>query len=497
MNNIEDIIKSSKQKDIVIPTKIQNRINYTLRNKRSEINYFRKFATVIVSILCALIGSLGVYAMTSGKIENIPVIDLFGFKFSNKYVEYKQDVKNEVLAAEKTSVELVSVLSTDGITLLEFKLNLSEDDYKKLKIDESIITDNYLQEQEENKSKLRDLIISELKSEKFLEIYKYDYSVDYNTVKDDIYVSEDEINEKYEERVARIEESIELRKNTTYIPVLSLNYNQNASVYIDDESYSVKNWQRIEKINKYEYKIYVIYLLTNDVLKGKEEFKLILKNNKVTSIADWESLEWKKGTENFASQFENMVFDEIEPTDVIELPGEFDVTILRSDILKDSTVIENPNIKSEFRNITHTVEKVVNSPVQITVTIKHSATNQSSNAFANRYDNPNIEHLPTTKKYKIYDANGKELKCIWITNQESMIYSDGTEGDEFDIYSNKKYNNAVYEEIKTLFIENTDTEYIKIVPIEVIRNPVDDIDISENIGYEIDYEMEPLIIYLK
>lgn len=497
MNNIDEIIKSAKENDIVIPVKIQNRINYTLRNKRKEINYFRKFATIVVYILCALIGSFGVYAVTGGKIGNIPVIELFGFKFSNKYVEYKQDIKNEVLAVKETSVELVSALPTEGITLLEFKLKLSEEDYKKLKVDESIITDEYLQEQEENKSRLREKIIDELKSEKFLEIYKYDYSVDYNTVKDDIYVSEDEINQKYEECVSKIEESIELRKNTKYIPVISLNYNQNASIYIDDEPYFVKNWQRVEKINKYEYKIYVIYVLTEDALNGKEDFKLILKNNKVTSIADWESLEWKNGTEDFASQFENIVFDEIETTDVIDLPGEFEAILSKSDILKDSNVIEDTDIKSEFRNITHTVEKVINSPVQITVTLKHSATNQSSNAFANRYDNSNIEHLPTAKTYKVYDANGKELKYICITTKSTMIYSDGTEEEYvFDYFSNKKYNNAVYEEIKTLFIENTDTEYIKIVPVEVIRNPVDDTDISENIGYEIDYEMEPLIIYL-
>ena len=48
--------------------------------------------------------------------------------------------------------------------------------------------------------------------------------------------------------------------------------------------------------------------------------------------------------------------------------------------------------------------------------------------------------------------------------------------------------------INYLLIEKTDTEYIKIVPVETIHNPVDG---AENIGREINYEMEPLIINLK
>ena len=45
--------------------------------------------------------------------------------------------------------------------------------------------------------------------------------------------------------------------------------------------------------------------------------------------------------------------------------------------------------------------------------------------------------------------------------------------------------------IQYLLIENVNTTFIKIVPVETIRNPIDEND--ERRG-EIYYEMEPLII---
>ena len=65
--------------------------------------------------------------------------------------------------------------------------------------------------------------------------------------------------------------------------------------------------------------------------------------------------------------------------------------------------------------------------------------------------------------------------------------------DPHDI-PNKKYSNATWETVEYLLIENTDTEYIKIVPIETVRNPVEGV---ENNGGETYYEMDPLIINVR
>ena len=135
MNNIEDLIKSVCQNDIDIPIKIQNRINHTLENKRKNKPYFRNFIAAILSILGTLVGTFCVYAATGGTIDGIPATDWLGIKFSNQYIEYKQLVENQVVAFGNTSVELTSTLCSEGITILEFDVKLSEEDYKKLKIE--------------------------------------------------------------------------------------------------------------------------------------------------------------------------------------------------------------------------------------------------------------------------------------------------------------------------------------------------------------------------
>lgn len=508
MNNIEDLIKSVCQNDIDIPIKIQNRIKYTLQNKRKSKNYLRNFIMTILSIIGTLIGSFCVYAATGGTIEGIPATDWLGIKFSSQYVEYKQPVENQIAAFGDTSVELTSTLCNEGITILEFDVKLSEEDYKKLKIGENVLTDEYLQIQNENKSKLRDLVTHELKNKIYTEEFN---KGNYEISEEDIVVPEKDIDAKYEEKLSEIEELIEERKNTSFLPALSLNYDQKggtytydkwnpnmdwyASIYIDDTPYYVRNWQKIEKISDYEYKIYTMYSLTDDELQGKEEFKITLKNNKLASIVKWSSLPgWRNDCQWFAANRDGEMM-KTPDINVIDLPGDFEVNVSKNAVLKDSKVIENPEIKSEFRNITHTVEKIVASPLQTIVKINHSATKQSSNAFASKYPGkPDIEHLPMTREYKVYDANGKELTCFATSNKHTLIYSDGRRED-YDSHDipNKKYSNATWETVEYLLIENTDTDFIKIVPVETIRNPVEETD--DDYG-EIYYEMEPLMIQL-
>ena len=501
MSNIEDILVSVSKNDVQIPIRVQNRINYTLKNKTiKKHHYFKKIITAIISIICTMAGTFGVYALTGGKIEGIPATDWLGIKFSSKYVDYKQPVENQKIVFKNTSVELTSTLCNEGITILEFDVKLSEEDAKKLKIGESIITEEYLQEQEKNKAKA----MEDAKKDAIMRKYYTEPRAGKYISINDVTLTDDELNEAYEKRLAEINKSIEERQNSTYVPAISLNYMQEGgtynydkfnpdtvwygSIYIDDQPYYVRNWQRTEQISEYEYKVYTMYSISDDVLNGKDDFKINLKNNKLTTNINWVSRNnsWSNDCQWFARNNEETAID---------LPGEFEVNVSKNDILKDSKVIENPGIKSEFRNITQTVEKVVASPVQTIVRINHSATQQSSNAFSGRYSNPNIEYLPLTREYKVYDANGKELSCFSTSNKNTLIYADGTREDyDYHDIPNKKYSNAIWETIEYLLIENTDTDYIKIVPVETVRNPVDGV---EDHGGETYYEMDSLVINLK
>lgn len=520
MEVLDKKIKMALSKEIEEPYTYERAIKKALyKNKNYGIkHYIKKVIIIIASILSTLVGTFSVYAATGGKIGGMPAFDWIGLKFSEQYVEYKQPVENQILAFENTSVELVSTLCNEGLTILEFDVKLSEEDYKKLKIDESVITDEFLQQMEEMKKKTKDEIIGELQQDVIEEeIQKGNYQIT---------PTDEQINKKYEERIKNIDKSIEERKNTLFTIALTLNNDQKggtynydkfnpntdwyANLYIDDTPYYVASMQKLEKINKYEYKVYNFYLISDDILKNKNDFKITLKNNKIVNMANWKvRMLSEKGLEENTKNLSDNWFGNVNikimenesetmkiPTiSTIDLPGEFEVNVSKNDILKDSKVIENPDIKSEFRNITQKVEKVVASPVQTVVQVKHSASQQSSNTFANRYSNPEIEHLPITNRYKVYDSDGRELSCLALSNKNTLIYSDDTreDYDKHDI-PNKKYSNATWETVEYLLIENTTSEYIKIVPVETIRNPVDG---QEYTGGEIYYEMDPLIINLK
>ena len=519
MEVLDKKIKMALSKEIEEPYTYERAIKKALyKNKNYGIkHYIKKVIIIIASILSTLVGTFSVYAATGGKIGGMPAFDWIGLKFSEQYVEYKQPVENQILAFENTSVELVSTLCNEGLTILEFDVKLSEEDYKKLKIDESVITDEFLQQMEEMKKKTKDEIIGELQQDVIEEeIQKGNYQIT---------PTDEQINKKYEERIKNIDKSIGERKNTLFTIALTLNNDQKggtynydkfnpntdwyANLYIDDTPYYVTSMQKLEKINKYEYKVYNFYLISDDILKNKNDFKITLKNNKIVNMANWKvRMLSEKGLEENTKNLSDNWFGnvnikimesesetmKIPSISTIDLPGEFEVNVSKNDILKDSKVIENPDIKSEFRNITQKVEKVVASPVQTVVQVKHSASQQSSNTFANRYSNPEIEHLPITNRYKVYDSDGRELSCLALSNKNTLIYSDGTreDYDKHDI-PNKKYSNATWETVEYLLIENTTSEYIKIVPVETIRNPVDG---QEDTGGEIYYEMDPLIINL-
>lgn len=520
MEVLDKKIKMALSKEIEEPYTYERAIKKALyKNKNYGIkHYIKKVIIIIASILSTLVGTFSVYAATGGKIGGMPAFDWIGLKFSEQYVEYKQPVENQILAFENTSVELVSTLCNEGLTILEFDVKLSEEDYKKLKIDESVITDEFLQQMEEMKKKTKDEIIGELQQDVIEEeIQKGNYQIT---------PTDEQINKKYEERIKNIDKSIGERKNTLFTIALTLNNDQKggtynydkfnpntdwyANLYIDNTPYYVTSMQKLEKINKYEYKVYNFYLISDDILKNKNDFKITLKNNKIVNMANWKvQMLSEKGLEEKTKNISDNWFGnvnikimesesetmKIPSISTIDLPGEFEVNVSKNDILKDSKVIENPDIKSEFRNITQKVEKVVASPVQTVVQVKHSASQQSSNTFANRYSNSEIEHLPITNRYKVYDSDGRELSCLALSNKNTLIYSDGTreDYDKHDI-PNKKYSNATWETVEYLLIENTTSEYIKIVPVETIRNPVDR---QEDTGGEIYYEMDPLIINLK
>ena len=227
MEVLDKKIKMALSKEVEEPYTYERTIKKALyKNKNYGIkHYIKKAIIIIASILSTLAGTFGVYAATGGKIEGMPAFDWIGLKFSEQYVEYKQPVENQVLAFENTSVELVSTLCNEGLTILEFDVKLSEEDYKKLKIDESVITDEFLQQMEETKEKAKDEAIKKLKQDIYTEeIQKGNYNINY----EDIKLTDEQINKKYDEEIKNIENIDEFKKG--YFTIQDISAGQTARI---------------------------------------------------------------------------------------------------------------------------------------------------------------------------------------------------------------------------------------------------------------------------
>lgn len=528
MTLFDEQIKNALNSNIEVPYSYEMKIKNALYQKKHNfIYYIKRFFIAIIYMISMLIGGFGVYAAVGGQIDGVPAMQWFGTRLSNNYTEYKQEVENQVISYENTSVELKSTLCSEGITILEFDVKLSDEDKEKFSLGQSIYNEEYGKQMEIAKEKVKEECKKKIKLDKLREQH-LDYSISkLDEESKNIEISDEELinsnyGKEYQHRIEMMDKGIEQRKNSKITLGLALNVDQKggtynydkfnpnmdwyASIYIDDKPYYVRNWQKTEKVADNEYKIYTMYFLTDDELKNKDSFKITLKNNKLVNLVQWQYLSldnndnhdkniegWNSECQWFGTQIRN---EELKEKGVnIDLDGEYEVNVSKSELIKDSKVIENPNIKSEFRNITHSVEKVVVSPIQTVIKVKKTATQQSSNAYAGRYTDHSIEHLPLTRKYLIYDDKGNQISSFPVSNKNTLIYSNGTRED-YDPHDipNKTYNNATWEKVQYILIENTDTSYIKIVPVEVVRNPING---EEYTGKEIDYEMEPMIINIK
>ena len=528
MTLFDEHIKKALNSDIELPYTYEMKIKNALYHKKHNFKYYiKRFFIAIIYIISMLIGGFGVYAAVGGQIDGVPAMQWFGTRLSNNYTEYKQEVENQVISYENTSVELKSTLCSEGITILEFDVKLCDEDKEKFSLGQSIYNEEYGKQMEKVKEEAKAEYKKKIKLDKLREQHS-DYSISkLDEEIENIEISDEELinsnyGKEYEHRIKMYDKAIEQRKNSKITLGLALNVDQKggtfnydkfnpnmdwyASIYIDDEPYYVKNWQKTEKVADNEYKIYTMYFLTESELKDKDSFKISLKNNKLVNLVQWEYLSldindnhdkniegWNSDCHWFAKTINGDLFG--VKGYGIDLVGEYEVNVSKTQLLEDSKVMDKPNIKSEFRNITHTVEKVVVSPIQTVITVKKTATQQSSNAYAGRYTDHNIEHLPLTRKYLIYDDKGNQISSFPVSNKNTLIYSDGTRED-YDTHDipNKTYNNATWEKVQYILIENTDTSYIKIVPVEVVRNPING---EEYTGKEIDYEMEPMIINIK
>ena len=258
MNEIDKIIKTKFQEDTYMPTSTQNIINQTLeqnkntiiKKKAHKMNIINKIITIITSIMAMLLGSVTVYAAVGGTIAGKPVIEWIGLGFSNEYENYKVNVEGQEVANKETTIDLVSTVCDDGFTILEFDVKLSKEDKEYLRLGESIITEEDI-EQEKKK-------------------YKEEYNIEFDE------------NHSGLMEFKGVTNTVELEFSSNF----EAPENQAYNILIDNQGYYIKGQQTTSKISEYEYKVYQMYFLTDKELNGKTNFKLTLKLDGMNNIGD-------------------------------------------------------------------------------------------------------------------------------------------------------------------------------------------------------------------
>ena len=428
MNNIEDLLEKANKKDINIPPRIEYKIQYALKHKnKSNWGYgLKKLITVVVSLMIVLVGSVSVYAAFGGTIAGKPIMEWIGIKFSDEYDNYKENVVKQEITYNETKVDLISTVCDDAFTILEFDVKLSKEDKEYLRLGESIVTEEDLkQARKSDEETTRN--VEEGQNYKFISSAKDTL----NTIQLIFFGKEEEQNGK---KVYNSE--------GTY------------NIIIDDEKIWTKTIQTVTKISDYEYKVYQLFLLKDDELKGKENFKISLNNIVLGNIGE------KKKTESGMQ-----IINTPNNARFINIGGNFEVNVSKEKTLQDTKIIKPENVEISYKNMNKKVEEVSITPLQIVAKVMTKIDNVSLNSLSNTQNKDHINLID----FKVYDSNNNELTSSSFETKRTITYGNGKteEWAPGDIGTYKDFKNATMNITEYIIIEKKDNmSGIKIVPSE-------------------------------
>lgn len=402
MDNIEKKLQSYSKEEFEVPQKVHYRVQYTLKNKEKSKEWplIKKLVTMMASLIVIFIGSISVYAVCGGTIEGKPIIEWLGIKFSSEYEEYKVNVEGQKLTNNNgTSISLTDTVCDEGFTILEFDVNLSDEDKEKLKIGEPILTEEYM-----------------------------------NIPPEEISLTADEKAKVIEEYGEKLIDSIYVSLNNELITDemgTYLNGLNNYSIIIDGENYWIRprSAQTTTKISDNEYKIYQLYFLTDKELGDKKEFTISLNNIVI---------------EANETQFNS---EEV----YLPIDGQFDVSVSKEKAIKNTKIFVPECEEVKNKNMTKKIEKVIDTPLQTIVKVSTIYENVSLKSLT---DNKRDDYIDIIE-YMAYNENGTKLGTFSYETKRTITYEDGTveEWEQGDIGTSKNFENANMELTEYIIIE--------------------------------------------
>ena len=109
--NTIDKIKADKNFKEQLVSNLQQYQKNNIEESKIKDGFFMKVkrvVTAIITTLAMLVTSGVVYASLGGTINNVPVLEWMGIKFSDNYAEYVEPVENQVIEYEDVKITAIN-----------------------------------------------------------------------------------------------------------------------------------------------------------------------------------------------------------------------------------------------------------------------------------------------------------------------------------------------------------------------------------------------------
>ena len=411
MKDIEKVIQKIFLEDEEIPEEVNNKIQYALNNldgyeknkgiksiiQTFKSNNMKKVATTVAAVMIVLIGSVTVYAVFGGTIEGKPIFEWIkaGIMFSDEYCEYKQAINEQKLQHNETTINLTYATYDENYVLLEFDVKLSKEDKEYLRLGEYMIEDEFIQLKENESQK--EMLIKE--KEKGI------------------------INTIY----------IEFGTNT---PNASGSGGK-SNISVNGKGYWTGRLQTKTKISDYEYKLYQMYFLTDEMTNKEEEITITLNNSTMQNQGDTGK---EGGIANIAGNYRTF-----------DLDGEINIKVSKNKISEDTKIITPTYEEIKYKNMTQKIEQIRITPLQTIIKLSIDINNVNSE---------NITNFINTEA-KVYDNNNNELMAYTQELERTIIYHD----EEIEEWELENKENAQINITEIIIIEEVENiNNLKITP---------------------------------
>lgn len=237
----------------------------------------------------------------------------------------------------------------------------------------------------------------------------------------------------------------------------SYDYNIGNMIIDDNIIYNKAIYSYSNKLNDYQYQVFILYLITDDIIKDTNDFTLKMDNMVLMNGADITKENADNNGMYIISGSDNKRF--------IETDSKFDIKLSREKTLEDSKIYEDLDVSIDYRNMHKKIDKVIVGPTQTVIKLSTKITDVSLKALSSPYYITN--HIETHVEYKVFNQEGSEINNFSREMKRTVQYSNGKteEWGTGDIGTWKDFENAtMYLEEYIVFETNDTTNKIIIEP---------------------------------